>query len=169
MADKEGAELSLLYPVSALLLVAALIPVWLFGLEALWTRFNADFGLISAIAAYQEASATNDQSLSLLSLVRKMTIPVFAGFSTNKEWRKEYYYLSLFIFWFVVASLLLLFLYEYVIHSKTVKERLSLLSINPSSVSAYLNSYKDPTLVLLGTMIGIRAFQGEANGRGGRS
>ena len=38
-----------------------------------------------------------------------MTIPLFAGSSTNKTWRKNYYRLSLFLFWFVVASLLVLF------------------------------------------------------------
>ncbi|HYJ58536.1 MAG TPA: hypothetical protein VEW64_04170, partial [Methyloceanibacter sp.] len=91
MPENEGAELSLLYPVSALLLVAALAPVWLFGVETLWTRFNGDLGVISAIASYQEASASNNQGFTLLSLIQKMTIPVFAGFSTNKTWREKYY------------------------------------------------------------------------------
>jgi hypothetical protein len=60
LPENEGAELSLLYPVSALLLVAALAHVWLFGIEAPWTRFNGDLGVISAIASYQEASASNN-------------------------------------------------------------------------------------------------------------
>jgi hypothetical protein len=72
LPENEGAELSLLYPVSVLLLVAALAPVWLFGMEAVveWALTAGQLDTAIAVNDYYTTKWTNADKAERSAIIK---------------------------------------------------------------------------------------------------
>ena len=74
MTQGKTTDTSLVYPVAVRYLTLALLPVFIFGLEAMITQFNKDEGLISNIAFYYERHLSDTADLGVILILEKLTV-----------------------------------------------------------------------------------------------
>ncbi len=151
------------YPIAGLFLLLALLPIYLFGAEALLTSFNEDWGAISSIASYYESNFTDDSDSGVIFLIQKLAIPIFAGLSANRTWRVKYKWMRNFAIAYVLIAIALIFGYEYILSVDVPKERLEMFNISPNSLSLYFDLHKDPLFTLLAILTGLEIFQKATN------